>query len=143
MSPATARDAVRVFVLFDSAITRRWITHHLRGTGRVYMAGEGGSPLAALGDIRRLRPDAVIMHAHDRKKLGIDIPGCIQALSPSTRVILMTSGMNENAVREAESAVKGVHYRRFSEWRKLPLLLHDASQFEEEQLDHRHHAPAG
>lgn len=119
------RARTRVFLLFDSTIIRQWVACQLRRFPDIRICGEADGPLTAISEIKRLRPDAVILHAHDYGRFGIKTLGGIRNISPGTMIIALSSGILENGRSIEAAADVDVLLPRFADWRKVPRILRE------------------
>jgi len=115
---------MRIFLMFDSMIIRNWIADQLLQDHRVSIIGEARTALTALGEIRHLQPDVLIMHSHDQKRFGIDILQSIRYVLPASKTIVLTTKQYDCcALDTARSDDADIFLNRFADWKKIPHIL--------------------
>jgi DNA-binding NarL/FixJ family response regulator len=121
--PARKKE-MNVFLLFDSVLVRKSVKKILSARREIQLVGEARNALKALHDIRRLQPDAVIMHSQDRDRFGIDILRGIRTVSPASTVMMLKTRMYAHRGRkDAERAGPDIFLKSFAEWKHIPEIL--------------------
>jgi DNA-binding NarL/FixJ family response regulator len=105
----TSKEAASVTVLIvdDSMAFRERVRRMLSACPDIELAGEAADGAAALADIERLRPDAVLLDLHMRGTDGFGVLRELKARSDRTPVIVLTSDATAS-VRERCGAL-GAH----------------------------------
>jgi CheY-like chemotaxis protein len=85
--PSTRRTTIRVLLVDDHAAVRTAFTVALNGEADLAVVGEAGSGAAALEEVRRLRPDVVLMDINLPGMSGIEVTRRIRAEFPQIAVI--------------------------------------------------------
>jgi DNA-binding NarL/FixJ family response regulator len=91
---------VRVYVLADQAIYRASLRQTLGTVSAQTVVGDSGSIAAGLSDVRRLRPDVVLLDVHPSEG-PVDCFRVVRAVSPSSRVVLLTEDATEAQIEVA------------------------------------------
>jgi DNA-binding NarL/FixJ family response regulator len=97
----TATGTLSILVVDDHEIVRQGLTAMLDRSGSFRVIGGAGSVAEALVGARRLRPDLVIMDVRLPDGSGIEACRQIRAELPDTRVVILTSFADEDAVLAA------------------------------------------
>jgi len=82
---------MRVFLVDDSAIVRERLVSMLSEIKGVEIAGEAENAHDALEDIKKLKPDVVILDIRMPGGNGIDVLEKIKKSRPTTKVIIFTN----------------------------------------------------
>lgn len=101
---------IRVLLVDDSALVRRGvrsvITAHSQH-GAVQVVGEAANAAEAMTEVLRLKPDVVLLDLRLPDGSGIDICRRIHSEVPETRVLVLTSFVDDNLVYNA--VIAGAH----------------------------------
>lgn len=106
----TTTAAIRVLLVDDSALVRRGVrsvisTHSTNGA--IEVIGEAAGAEAALAEVRRLRPDVVLLDIRLPDGSGVDVCREILRELPATRVLMLTSFVDDSLVYDA--VIAGAH----------------------------------
>lgn len=106
----TSTPGIRVLLVDDSALVRRGvrsvITAHSQH-GAIQVVGEAANAAEAMSEVLRLRPDVVLLDLRLPDGSGIDICRRIHSEVPETRVLVLTSFVDDNLVYNA--VIAGAH----------------------------------
>lgn len=97
MSPEQQRP-IRVLLVDDHDVVRRGLVALLDGTGRLRVVGEADSVVRAVTEAERCRPDVVVMDIRLPDGSGVEACREIRARRPETRVVMLTSYADDQAV---------------------------------------------
>src|SRR5215211_1791847 len=98
--PHVARP-LRLLVVDDHEVVRQGLVALLDRRDEFQVVGEAGSVAEAIENARRLEPDIVIMDVRLPDGSGVEACREIRAERPSTRVVILTSYPDEDAVLSA------------------------------------------
>jgi len=102
---ATGRDEpIRVLLVDDHEIVRRGLRMLLDRSGGITVVGEAGTVQAAVPEAVRLRPDVVLMDISLPDGSGVTACREIRLASPGTRVVFLSSFLDDEAVMETAIA---------------------------------------
>jgi len=103
----STRKSVRVLLVDDSEVVRAGLRALLAGESGLNLVGEAGDVRTAVEAARRHRPDVVLLDIRLPDGNGFD--ACRQILQhlPETRVLILTSSVDDNLLDEAIRA--GTH----------------------------------
>jgi two-component system response regulator DevR len=92
---------IRVLLVDDHSIVRHGLAALLATVGDVEVVGQAGTVAEGLAEARRLRPDVVVMDMRLPDRTGAE--GCrdLRSMLPDTRVLMLTSYSDEEAVTNA------------------------------------------
>ena len=106
----TSTPAIRVLLVDDSALVRRGvrsvITAHSQH-GAIQVVGEAANAAEAMTEVLRLKPDVVLLDLRLPDGSGIDVCRRIHSEVPETRVLVLTSFVDDNLVYNA--VIAGAH----------------------------------
>ncbi|MBX3750240.1 MAG: response regulator transcription factor [Opitutaceae bacterium] len=106
----TSTPVIRVLLVDDSALVRRGvrsvITAHSQH-GAIQVVGEAANAAEAMSEVLRLKPDVVLLDLRLPDGSGIDICRRIHTEVPETRVLVLTSFVDDNLVYNA--VIAGAH----------------------------------
>lgn len=101
---------IRVLLVDDSALVRRGvrsvITAHSQH-GAIQVVGEAANAAEAMSEVLRLKPDVVLLDLRLPDGSGIDVCRRIHSEVPETRVLVLTSFVDDNLVYNA--VIAGAH----------------------------------
>ena len=87
VDPSTRRGTIRVLLVDDHVAVRQAFTVALNGEADIEVVGGAGGGLAALEQVRRLRPDVVLMDINLPGMNGIEATRLLRAEFPQIEVI--------------------------------------------------------
>jgi len=90
--------AIRVFLLDDHEVVRSGLEHLLTSSGDIEVVGSVGTAAAAIARIPALKPDVAVLDARLPDGSGIDVCREIRSSRPETRVIILTSFDDDEAL---------------------------------------------
>ena len=91
-------DAVRVMLVDDHEVVRQGIKALLEADDGLMIVGEAGTVAEAIERASVLRPDVVVMDVRLADGSGIEATREIRAIRPETRVIMLTSFADDEAL---------------------------------------------
>jgi DNA-binding NarL/FixJ family response regulator len=97
----TPRDEPRVLLVDDHDLFRSGLRNLLEEEGGVQVAGEATNGAEAVRLVRELAPDVVVMDLNMPSMSGVEATRHITALSPLTRVIVLTISDQDTDVLDA------------------------------------------
>jgi len=89
---------LRVMLVDDHEVVRDGIKAMLRATEDVIVTAEAGSVRAAIDEAERSRPDVIVMDVRLTDGSGIEATREIRAKHPDTRVLMLTSFADDEAL---------------------------------------------
>jgi DNA-binding NarL/FixJ family response regulator len=95
---------IRVLLVDDHAMLRSAMRHRLEAEPDITPVGEAGTAEQAVVKARALQPDLVILDLLLPRKSGYDVIPEILSVSPSSRVLVVSSQAAPSAVRRSISA---------------------------------------
>ncbi len=101
MTEFTAANPIRLIVVDDHEIVRQGLVALLDRRPGFQVVGEAGTVAEAVAEARRLEPDVVVMDVRLPDGSGVEACREIRAEQPETRVIMLTSYPDEEAVLSA------------------------------------------
>ena len=93
-----ANDKISVMLVDDHAIVRQGLRTYLELQPDIQVVGEAGDGKQAIAIVRDLLPDVVLMDLVMPQTDGVEATRAITTLSPSTRVIVLTSFSEDEKV---------------------------------------------
>lgn len=97
----TAGPAIRVLLVDDHEVVRRGLQAILDRNPEISVIGEAGSVAAAVRESARLRPDVVVMDLRLPDGTGVSACRQIRDEQPDTKVLILTSHADEDALFSA------------------------------------------
>src|SRR3954467_15147254 len=97
----TMRDEPRVLLVDDHDLFRTGLRNLLQEQGGVQIAGEAANGAEAVQLVRELAPDVVVMDLNMPSMSGVEATRHITALSPLTKVIVLTISEDDSDVLDA------------------------------------------
>jgi DNA-binding NarL/FixJ family response regulator len=97
----TTRDDPRVLLVDDHDLFRTGLRNLLQEEGGVQIAGEATNGSEAVRLVRELAPDVVVMDLNMPSMSGVEATRHITALSPLTKVIVLTISEQDSDVLDA------------------------------------------
>ena len=110
----TSETRIRVMIVDDHAIVREGIAQVLEQSGEFEVVGQAGDGEEAVGQVRELRPDVVIMDILMPVKDGIEACREIAAALPETRVLMLTASNKHSAIVDAVNAGATGYLQKYS-----------------------------
>jgi two-component system, NarL family, response regulator DevR len=101
VTEGTAHRPLRLLVVDDHEVVRQGLVALLDRREEFQVVGEAGSVAEAIESARRLEPDLVIMDVRLPDGSGVEATREIRSERPSTRVVILTSYPDEDAVLSA------------------------------------------
>jgi two-component system response regulator DevR len=101
MTQPTAATQLRLLIVDDHEVVRQGLVALLDRRPGFQVVGEAGTVEAAVAEARRLQPDLVVMDVRLPDGSGVEACREIRAERPETRVIMLTSYPDEEAVLSA------------------------------------------
>jgi DNA-binding NarL/FixJ family response regulator len=95
------QDEVRVLLVDDHDLFRTGLRNLLEEQGALQVVGEGANGSEAVRLVRELAPDVVVMDLNMPAMSGVEATRHITALSPLTRVIVLTISDEDSDVLDA------------------------------------------
>jgi DNA-binding NarL/FixJ family response regulator len=89
---------IKVFLLDDHEVVRSGLEHLLVSSGDIEVVGSVGTAAAAIARIPALKPDVAVLDARLPDGSGIDVCREIRSARPETRVIILTSFDDDEAL---------------------------------------------
>lgn len=93
-----ANDKISVMLVDDHAIVRQGLRTYLELQPDIQVVGEAGDGKQAIAIVRDLLPDVVLMDLVMPQTDGVEATRAITSISPSTRVIVLTSFSEDEKV---------------------------------------------
>ncbi len=110
----SSENRIRVMIVDDHAIVRQGIAEVLEQSGDFEVVGQAGDGDEAVGMVRELMPDVVIMDILMPVKNGIEACREITATLPDTRVLMLTASNRHGAIVQAVNAGATGYLQKFS-----------------------------
>ena len=89
---------LRVLLVDDHEVVRSGIKALLQATDDIVVSGEAGTVREAVDEANRIRPDVVVMDVRLADGSGIEATREIRASHPKTRVVMLTSFADDEAL---------------------------------------------
>ena len=103
-SPENAEDRISVLIVDDHAVVRYGLRSLLDLQEEIELVGEAANGHEAVEQVRQFFPDVVLMDLVMPEMDGIEATRRIRALSPSTKVVVLTSFKDDENVFSAIKA---------------------------------------
>jgi two-component system response regulator DevR len=91
-------DSLRVMLVDDHEVVRRGVKDLLEATGKIKVVGEAGTVKDAVKLAGSLQPEVVVMDVRLADGSGIEATRDIRARRPETRVLMLTSFADDEAL---------------------------------------------
>lgn len=98
MSNASEMEAVRILIVDDHDVVRLGLKSLIDGRGRFRVVGEAASAAEAIDEATKCAPDVVIMDIRLPDGSGIEACREIRAQKPATKVLMLTSYADDEAI---------------------------------------------
>ena len=95
---STNQPPLRVLLVDDHEVVRSGVKALLQGTDDIVVSGEAGTVREAVDEADRTRPDVVVMDVRLADGSGIEATREIRAKHPKTRVVMLTSFADDEAL---------------------------------------------
>ena len=92
---------IRVVIVDDHPLVREGLRHVIAADPRFTLVGEVGSAAAALELIRAETPDLAVLDVNLPDRSGLEVAAELKALESTTRVVILTMLMDEQAFNHA------------------------------------------
>lgn len=89
---------IRTVVIDDHEVVRQGVAAMLEATSDIVVCGQGSTVVEAIEVVLATRPDVVVMDVHLLDGSGIEATREIRARCPDTRVVMLTSFPDEDAL---------------------------------------------
>ncbi|HHW07795.1 MAG TPA: response regulator [Clostridia bacterium] len=123
---------IKVLIVDDIAETRNNVRLLLSFDEEIVVVGEAGNGLAALEEVRKLKPDVVLMDINMPVMDGMTACQKIAALYPFARVIMMTVQGGREYIRKAyQMGAKGYIVKPFSSEELINVIKSTYLAYEE------------
>ena len=96
--PGTKRPPLRVMLVDDHEVVRDGIRAMLASEDDIVVAGEAGGVQESIDEAARTKPDVVVMDVRLADGSGIEATREIRASHPNTRVLMLTSFADDEAL---------------------------------------------
>ncbi|MDQ3627458.1 MAG: response regulator transcription factor [Actinomycetota bacterium] len=100
-SSGSPDEPIGVLVVDDQELFRRGLVMVLSGENGIRVVGEAADGGTAIELVSRLAPDVVLLDVRMPGRGGIDACAAIKALSPSTRIVMLTASDEEADLYDA------------------------------------------
>lgn len=117
-----------VYIVDDSVFVRGRIIAQLNALKEVIVAGMAEEAGTALADIRRIKPDAVILDIRLRSGSGLDLLKSIKSERPETMVIMLTNYTLPAYKRECMSLGADYFFDKSNDFDKVGYVLNGTEQ---------------
>ena len=95
---STPPQPLRVMLVDDHAVVRRGLRDLLSERADINVVGEAGTVKQALDEAARLKPDVVVMDLRLPDGSGVEACRDIRSAHPETKVLILTSHADQNAL---------------------------------------------
>ena len=95
---STTPQPLRVMLVDDHAVVRRGLRDLLSERADINVVGEAGTVKQALDEAARLKPDVVVMDLRLPDGSGVEACRDIRSAHPETKVLILTSHADQNAL---------------------------------------------
>ena len=126
----SARDSIRILIVDDHEVVRIGIRTLLASAPGIKIVGEGGSAAEAVEQTKKLRPDVVLLDVRLPDGSGVEACREIKANDPDTRVVMLTSFSDEEAIVGAVMAGASGYLLKQADGERLTQAIRDAVEGE-------------
>lgn len=102
--PSSTGKAIRVLLVDDSELVRLGLTTMLAAYPQVSIVGQADSVHTGLQEIRSVRPEVVLLDIRLPDGSGLDVCRTILQEQPNTRILVLSSMVDDETVAEAIGA---------------------------------------
>ena len=115
--------AIEIYLLDDHVMIRSALRSMLQDREGFEIVGDSGDPRSAIDEIGTLRPNVVLCDITMPGLSGLDAVPRIRAISPQTRVVMLTHHEGESFVEQALQAGAEGYLSKDSDPRELTLAI--------------------
>lgn len=126
----SARDSIRILIVDDHEVVRIGIRTLLANTSGIKIIGEAATAAEALEQTTKLRPDVVLLDVRLPDGTGVEVCRKIKADQPDTRVVMLTSFSDEEAIVGAVMAGASGYLLKQADGERLTQAIRDATEGE-------------
>jgi DNA-binding NarL/FixJ family response regulator len=126
----SARDSIRILIVDDHEVVRIGIRTLLASAAGIKIIGEGSTASEALEQTAKLRPDVVLLDVRLPDGSGVEACRKIKADHPETRVVMLTSFSDEEAIVGAVMAGASGYLLKQADGERLTQSIRDATEGE-------------
>jgi len=116
---------IRLLIVDDHPIVRAGLRSVEELSPDISVAGETGDPHAAVEAAQRLQPDVVLLDIRLRDESGIDVCRRIKTAAPATRVLILTSYVDEQLILSALDAGADGYLLKENDTTRLVNAIHE------------------
>ena len=116
---------LRLFIADDSALLRGHVLDTIRDVGRIQVVGQASNVSTAIDDIRKSKPDAVILDIRMPGGTGIDVLKAIKTDQPAPTVIIFTNYPDPQYRKQCLQAGADYFFDKSLEFEALGGVLKD------------------
>jgi DNA-binding NarL/FixJ family response regulator len=124
---ATAADPIRVLIVDDHAVVRLGLRSLLTHTNGFRVVGEAGSVAESVTLSGQMRPDVVLMDVRLPDGSGVEACRRIKQQLPDTKVVMLTSYSDEEAIVGAVMAGASGYLLKQADAERLTQAIRDAA----------------
>ncbi|MBL9168213.1 MAG: response regulator transcription factor [Verrucomicrobiales bacterium] len=121
---------IRVFVVDDHPLLRTGLHTVEELSADIRIIGEAGTASDAIAAIAQCRPDVVLLDIRLGKDSGTTLCRQIKTVSPTTRVIMLTSYLNEHLILSALEAGADGYLLKENDSKRLVSAIQEAHRGE-------------
>ncbi len=126
----SVRDSIRILIVDDHEVVRIGIRTLLANSSGIKIIGEGATAAEALEQTTKLRPDVVLLDVRLPDGTGVEVCRKIKADHPDTRVVMLTSFSDEEAIVGAVMAGASGYLLKQADGERLTQAIRDATEGE-------------
>lgn len=126
----SAPGIIRLLVVDDHPVVRAGLRTVEEMASHIRIVGEAGNPEDGLARVVALRPDVVLLDIRLRGSNGIDLCRRIKAASPATRVLILTSYVDDQLILSALEAGADGYLLKESDTHRLVNAINDVHRGE-------------
>jgi two-component system, NarL family, response regulator DevR len=119
---------LRILLVDDHEIVRRGLKTVLEDSGDLVVIGEAGNLKQGVAEALRLRPDVTVMDLRLPDGSGVEACRQIRAGAPGSKVLILTSYANDDALYSAVMAGAAGYILKDLDARKLRDTLHTIAE---------------
>jgi two-component system response regulator DevR len=127
MITTKTKPRVRLLLIDDSEVVRTGLRALLGTDGAIEVVAEAGNVAGGVDAVTRLKPDVVLLDLRLPDGTGFDACRQIIAQSPSTRVLILTSSVDDSMVDDAIRAGAHGYLLKEIDGRGLVNAIHDVA----------------
>lgn len=126
----SVRDSIRILIVDDHEVVRIGIRTLLASVAGIKIIGEGSTAAEAVEQTAKLRPDVVLLDVRLPDGSGVEACRQIKADNPDTRVVMLTSFSDEEAIVGAVMAGASGYLLKQADGERLTQAIRDATEGE-------------